>query len=387
MKMKLFRCVFLGVFFATLFLTFAFQPAYGQLLRRVAGREETILTDSYRCMNEIMAIPAKSIPAALFEKAEGIAIFPGLVKGSFIVGAQHGSGVLIVKNAEGQWEAPRFLEMTGGSVGFQAGIQAADIILIFCTRRSVEAAMSDQFTIGADASVSAGPLGRQASASTNVQLSSEIYSYSRSRGLFLGVALDGCVLNLDEEATQRYYANGVTPSATNLVHLTAGYVQQQDGQGAELTTNTQEIGPDGKVIESATATSTGNMSISGNTQNAGTVTEVDMIPESVPGAGVGAEGNMVGNPAQQDREAARRLLVTAHESLMKILEPEWQRWLALPPDVLQPAVSGMEFTPSPALLTLQTRLQQLADDPKYATLAARPEFTQVKLLLALYLGS
>lgn len=341
-----FRAIF-GILLAVTVLISTTPTIHAQLLRRIAGREETIITDSYRCLNEIMEIPAKSIPVALFEKAEGIAIFPGLVKGSFIVGAQHGSGVLIVKNDEGKWDAPRFLEMTGGSVGFQAGIQSADIILIFCTRRSVEAALSDQFTIGADASVAAGPLGRQASASTNVQLSSEIYSYSRSRGIFLGVALDGCVLNLDENATQRYYTNGITPSATNLVHLAAGYVQREDAQNVELS-NTLESNSEGKLVAN------------------------ENLPNAEP-------------PVQQDREAARRLLVTAHESLMKILEPEWQQWLALPPEVLQPVSVTGAMPPTPALLTLQTRFEQIANDPKYAKLVARPEFTQTKLLLTLYL--
>ncbi len=339
--------VFWGLLFAVSFLASATPMAHAQLLRRIAGREEKIIADSHRCLNEIMEIPVKSIPVALFEKAEGIAIFPGLVKGSFIVGAQHGSGVLIVKNDNGKWEAPRFLEMTGGSVGFQAGIQAADIILIFCTRRSVEAAMSDQFTIGADASVAAGPLGRQASASTNFQLSSEIYSYSRSRGIFLGVALDGCVLNIDEGATQRYYANGITPSATNLVHLAAGYTQRKDAQNAEFS-DKLEVEPDGNIFENGAAHDAGSL-------------------------------------AQQNREATRRLLVTSHESLMKILEPEWRQWLALPPETLQPATTE-EFAPSSAILTLQTRFQQIANDPKYTELAARPEFTQTKLLLSLYLG-
>ena len=150
-------------------------------------------------------------------------MFPGMVKGGFIVGAQRGKGILVAKNAEGVWEYPRFATLTGGSVGFQVGVQSADVILFFCTRRSVESALQGRFTIGADANVAAGPVGRQTSASTDWRLTSEIYSYSRSRGVFLGVSLDGSAMEINNAATTAYYQNGVSEKAKKLLDVIVGY--------------------------------------------------------------------------------------------------------------------------------------------------------------------
>lgn len=186
-------------------------------------REESIVTNSIATMREIMLIPAKSIPVNLMQKAEGVAIFPGMVKGGFIIGAQRGRGILIIKNNDGEWENPRFATLTGGSLGFQAGIQSADVILVFCTRRSVESAVKGHFTVGADATVTAGPVGRQATVGTDLKLASEIYSYSRSRGIFLGAAIDGCIMEIDHQAMTGYYRNGTPKDATDLLTMIRGY--------------------------------------------------------------------------------------------------------------------------------------------------------------------
>lgn len=327
-------------------------PAEAQLLRRDPNREEKTLNDSYRCLDEIMRIPVNAIPESLFEKAEGVAIFPGLVKGSFVIGGQHGYGILIVKNSEGQWQFPRFLAMTGGSIGFQAGIQSADIILIFCTQRSVKAALDGDFTIGADASVAAGPVGRQASASTNYEFNSEIYSYSRSRGLFLGVAVDGCVLRIDEKTNQNYYANGIPDAARKVVELTASYAKKP-GQGANV--ENPAVAPASESLEAPNSVAS-------------------QIPASDPIAPA--------TPNMTDREAARVLLVPAHEKLMQLLEPEWQKWLELPPEAKTPGSTEL----TPALQTLYDRLEKVCSDPKYTELASLPEFDRVRSLLKLYLG-
>ena len=202
----------------------AFMFGCTAALAQAQSHEETIVNDSASVVRDIMAIPVQSIPRSLFQRAEGMAIFPSIMKGGFIIGVQHGEGTLVVKNKEGQWEAPRFIALTGGSLGFQAGVQSADIILIFCTRRSVESALAGKFTIGADASVAAGPVGRQTSAATDWQLTSEIYSYSRSRGLFLGAAIDGSSLEIK---STEYYKNGVPAEAKALVDLIAGYAQPE----------------------------------------------------------------------------------------------------------------------------------------------------------------
>jgi len=348
-------------FSAFVLFLIASTSLYAQLFRPIEGREDSILTESSRCLNEIMAIPGKAIPSFLFEKAEGIAIFPGLVRGGFFVGAQHGKGVLVVKNDEGLWEAPRFIKLTGGSLGFQAGIQSADIILIFCTRRSIHAAVKGQFTIGADASAAAGPVGRQASASTNVTLSSEIYSYSRSRGLFLGVAVDGCVLDVEDETSQKYYANGISESARQLTQLTQSYVENAIRSESENQSSVQ--------------------------QNSDSIEYSAQILSDAPSP---LESGTADNSAISEKEAARQLLVSAHAAFMKILDPEWQRWLALPPEVLSPVSSEWSSQnssgPSAELLTLNERLQRLSEDPKYAQLVSRTEFTQVKILLEQYIA-
>jgi lipid-binding SYLF domain-containing protein len=341
-------------FFVGLLLLALTAPVQAQIFAKPANREETTLNDSYRCLKEIMDIPVNSIPEALFNKADGVAIFPGLVKGSFVIGGQHGYGIFIVKNKEGKWEAPRFASMSGGSIGFQAGIQSADIILIFCTPRSVQAALDGDFTIGADASVAAGPVGRQAMASTNYEFNSELYSYSRSRGLFLGVAVDGCVLRIDEKTNRNYYANGVTEPARNVVELVASYVKKA-GQENSPNAEASPVAPAPETLEAPNSVAS-------------------QIPASDPIAPA--------TPNMTDREAARVLLVPAHEKLMQLLEPEWQKWLELPPEAKTPGSTEL----TPALQTLYDRLEKVRSDPKYTELASLPEFDRVRSLLKLYLG-
>ena len=154
-----------------------------------------------------------------------------MIKGGFIVGIRHGNGVFLGRTAEGGFGAPRFITLTGGSVGFQAGVQSTDVILVFRTARSVQNLMQGTFTLGVDAAAAAGPVGRQASAATNAQLNAEVWSYSRSRGAFVGVSLDGSALQIDTYADQLYYhtPTGVAgaawpPTAHKLVSLLDRYI-------------------------------------------------------------------------------------------------------------------------------------------------------------------
>jgi len=158
---------------------------------RAQSVEEGTVEAASEVLREITAIPAKAIPAALLADAHGVVIIPGMVKGGFIVGARHGKGVIVARNAAGEWLAPVFITVNGGSVGLQAGLEATDVIAVFRNRQGVDRLMRGKLTIGADAAVAAGPIGRDASAATNAQLKAEILSYSRSRGLFAGVAIDG----------------------------------------------------------------------------------------------------------------------------------------------------------------------------------------------------
>jgi lipid-binding SYLF domain-containing protein len=167
--------------------------------------------NSVRVLKEIMEAPDKSIPTDLLKEAKAIAVIPDLLKVGFVFGGRRGEGMISVKGADGTWSNPSFITMTGGSVGFQAGASSTDVILVFRTQRGVDSIVNGKFTLGADAAAAAGPVGRTATASTDSDFKAEIYSYSRSRGLFAGVALDGSALRIDYDANAAIYGQGVTP--------------------------------------------------------------------------------------------------------------------------------------------------------------------------------
>jgi lipid-binding SYLF domain-containing protein len=177
-----------------------------------AGEEENKLSENaVRVLKEIMMAPDKAIPKDLLQNAHAIAVVPDVIKAGFVVGGRHGDGLISVKTRDGTWSNPSFVSLTGGSVGFQAGVSSTDVVLVFRTQRGVDSIVHGKFTLGADASAAAGPVGRSATASTDAQLKAEIYSYSRSRGLFAGAALDGSALTMDNDANQAVYGEGVTP--------------------------------------------------------------------------------------------------------------------------------------------------------------------------------
>jgi lipid-binding SYLF domain-containing protein len=177
-----------------------------------AGEEENKRAqDAVRVLKEVMMAPDKRIPADLIGSAYAIAVIPDVIKAGFVIGGRHGLGIVSVKTSDGTWSNPSFISMTGGSIGFQAGVSSTDVILVFRSERGVDSIIHGKFTLGADASVAAGPVGRTAQASTDAQLKAEIYSYSRSRGLFAGAALDGSVIAIDNDANQSIYGDGITP--------------------------------------------------------------------------------------------------------------------------------------------------------------------------------
>ncbi|MEO8011012.1 MAG: lipid-binding SYLF domain-containing protein [Dokdonella sp.] len=173
-------------------------------------KELALAENAVRVLNEIMQAPDKAIPQDLLRSAQAIAVIPDVIKAGFVFGGRRGEGMISVKSADGTWSNPSFANLTGGSVGFQAGVSSTDVILVFRTSRGVESIVNGKFTIGADASAAAGPVGRTAQAATDAQLKAEIYSYSRARGLFAGVALDGTVLSINNKGNQRIYGEGVT---------------------------------------------------------------------------------------------------------------------------------------------------------------------------------
>jgi lipid-binding SYLF domain-containing protein len=169
------------------------------------SKEAAKVNDAIDVLEEIMAIPEKGIPPALLNNAQGIAIIPGVIKAGFVIGGRHGSGIMVVRDNKGEWSNPSFVTLTGGSIGWQVGAQSADIILVFKSRRGINNMMKGKFTLGGDASIAAGPVGRQAEAGTDVQLKAEIVSYSRTRGLFAGLSLEGAALQIDYDADSAFY--------------------------------------------------------------------------------------------------------------------------------------------------------------------------------------
>lgn len=162
-------------------------------------------------LEQIMAIPEQAIPPQLLGDAHGVAIIPDVIKAGFVVGGRHGRGIMMVRQADGEWSNPLFVSVTGGSIGWQIGAQSTDLILVFKTPRSVEGILRGKFTLGADAAIAAGPVGRRVEGATDAELKAEIVSYSRSRGLFAGISLEGASLQVDDAAIDRYYGQQASP--------------------------------------------------------------------------------------------------------------------------------------------------------------------------------
>ena len=160
-------------------------------------------------LSQIMSAPDKAIPDGIMNGAKCIAIIPSNLKASFIFGANYGKGVATCRTEHG-WSAPVFFKMTGGSFGFQAGGQASDLVLIIRTADGMQHLLQSKFKLGADASAAAGPVGRDAQASTDLTMRAQILTYSRSRGLFLGVSLGGAVVHQDQADTQAFYGKDWT---------------------------------------------------------------------------------------------------------------------------------------------------------------------------------
>jgi lipid-binding SYLF domain-containing protein len=182
-------------------------------LDALAGaREEGRLLTATEVLEEVQAMPDVRLPDTLLAHAYGIAVVPDVTKVAFIFGGRHGNGVLVVRDKlNGPWSNPCFVALTGGSWGFQAGAQSSDIILVFTTKTGIEGIAGGKLTLGADASVATGPVGRQGSAATDISFNAEIYSYARTRGLFGGIALDGSVISIDRSANAAlYHKSGVT---------------------------------------------------------------------------------------------------------------------------------------------------------------------------------
>ena len=292
-------------------------------------REAAIVDSACQVLNEIMAIPARGIPRSLLADAQGIAIVPDLLKGGFVVGVRHGRGVIVVRDDNGKWRPPTFITITGGSVGWQVGVQATDLVLVFKTKTSVESLMRGKFTIGGGVAAAAGPVGRQAEAGTDARLRAEIFSYSRSRGLFAGLALDGSVIQVDTRSNAAYYA----------------FAQRRD--------NHRRLPPSAlRLLKEITKYT----SVDGDRIN------VTALPVS----------NDVG-----DVQTVQRELADSSRRLSAILDEDWRKYLALPAEVY-----GTDRLPPRDLLRQSlNRFDRVTTNPQYQTLTQKPEFQQTHTLL------
>ena len=177
-----------------------------------ASREEKRVGDAADVLEQLLRIPEKTVPPALLSRAYAVAIIPNVVKAAFGIGARRGKGIIVVRQDDNSWSNPAFIKLTGGSFGWQAGVQSTDIILVFKTRKGVDGIENGRLTLGADASVAAGPVGRHTGIATDIEFKAEVYSYSRSRGLFAGVALEGAGVTMDRKANAAFYgSSSMTP--------------------------------------------------------------------------------------------------------------------------------------------------------------------------------
>lgn len=173
---------------------------------RAQQEEAERIKQATTVLKELKDAPDVSVPRWVAEKAIGVAVFPSVKKGGLVVGGHFGRGILSARSAKsGTWSSPGFLTLTGGSFGLQAGGQAIDLVLIVLDQRGLEQLLKNQFKIGGDASVAAGPVGRDAEASTDIQMRAKILSYSRTRGLFAGITLKGSSIQQDRDANERFY--------------------------------------------------------------------------------------------------------------------------------------------------------------------------------------
>jgi lipid-binding SYLF domain-containing protein len=274
---------------------------------------------------QAMVMQQNEIPRSMLAEAHAVVIVPSMVRGAFVVGVQHGRGVLVMRDVNGAWQPPRFIQITGGSFGYQIGIQATDLVLVFRTPQSVANLLRGTMKVGVDASAAAGPVGRQTSASTDLQLQAEILSYSRARGAFVGVSIDGSVISLDPQADAIYYQTpGSIPASTvQLLQILTAYAA---------------------VAPAAT-----------------------VLPGPVAGAGgwvpAGTTGEAEATRQQLDR-SSRQLLASP------MLNTEWKNYLALPQEVYVPnAVPNAQ-----QLQQATARYEQVSRDSKFAALQTQPAF-------------
>jgi lipid-binding SYLF domain-containing protein len=179
-----------------------------------ATDEQDRLIEANTVVKEVLAIPENGIPQEMLDNAAAVIVIPDLLKAGFIAGVKAGEGVMSAHTGTG-WTRPSFVELKGGSIGWQAGVESTDLVLVFMSEKHVQKLLNGEFAFGADASVTVGPIGRQASAGTNQDAKSAIYAYSRSKGVFAGISLDGSKVSIDKESNTKIYG---TDNAHNIMY-------------------------------------------------------------------------------------------------------------------------------------------------------------------------
>ncbi|MDZ4657385.1 MAG: lipid-binding SYLF domain-containing protein [Bythopirellula sp.] len=319
-----------------------------------ANDPATTIAQSEQVLAELVAIPGRQIPARLLADAQGLAIIPRVIKIGFVAGIRRGHGIVVIRDSDGNWGLPRFVTLTGGSVGWQAGVQGTDVVLVFTTRRSVEGLLKGKFTIGVDAAAAAGPVGRNAAAATDTSLQAEILSYSRSRGLFLGASVDGSAIELNQTANMAFYGS-TDPESPQVIPPAAFQMQSFV---TELTGGARAEAAAAAQPASAVVTAVGNAAAP-----SGVVQATAISPVRV--------------------EALRQALVGSSTQLGQILNPEWDKYLALPADVQTPG-DGSDVA---ALEQAYSRFELVGGNAKFADLTARPEFQSTRELLREYIDA
>jgi len=175
------------------------------------GHQDAVerLNNAATVLHEIMSAPDKGIPEEVLEHAKCVAVVPNMIKGGFVLGGKHGKGVATCRTADG-WSAPAFFTIGGGSAGFQIGLEGVDLVMIIQSEKGMQHLIASKFEIGADASAAAGPVGRHASANTDWKMDTEILTYSRSKGAFAGVSLEGASIRRDDDSTKEMYGQKVS---------------------------------------------------------------------------------------------------------------------------------------------------------------------------------
>ncbi len=201
-------------------LTLGLIVLFAGSLKAKPADEIQRVQDSMAVLHDLTGTPDHSIPRHLLDRSEAIVVIPSLVKGGFVIGAKHGRGVMSSRVGAKGFSAPAFVTMSGGSIGWQIGVESVDLVLLVMNRQGVSDLLDDKFTVGGNASVAAGPVGRGADAATDAKLSSQILAYSRAAGLFAGASFEGAALRGDKDAIESFYGHPMSVRAiTEMTHI------------------------------------------------------------------------------------------------------------------------------------------------------------------------